>query len=604
MNVPSMTKETEHRAKMDTIGEQNCGAKFKDKEYDFYIISDDVEWEDKLLQDLSKEKPDVKCLSRRDRTLCKFKMENLTEPIQRCKKVVIGFTSISETFNPEFVAVTVVQNMLESKNLGRVQLIPVKITKDAVIPKCLDTLTVANNWEKGFCQKLIATLPQQENSLVRFKTHGQLQAQDSNHDFYIISDNVEWEDKVLQGLLKVNPDVKCLSRKDWQLSKLKIDNLIEPVQRCKKVVVGFTPQSLTCCPELVAATAVMAKIGNSILGKLIPVKVTEDSKIPLFLKPLSLANISNGWDKDFCNKLQSTTTVQHEETVTEYVRKQILTDNGKKTTSSTMNKILNDLIPNGYYDFYYDDDQDHFDDKQYLNDDQDLYDFDNQDYFDDNQGHCDFDNQDHFDDNQGHCDFDNQGHFDDNQGHCDFDNQDHFDDNQGHCDFDNQDHFDDNQGHCDFDNQDHFDDNQGHCDFDNQDHFDDNQGHCDFDNQDHFDDNQGHCDFDNQDHFDDNQGHCDFDNQDHFDDNQGHCDFDNQDHFDDNQGHCDFDNQDHFDDNQGHCDFDNQDHFDDNQDHYDFGNQDHFDDNQDHYDFDNQDHFDDNQDHYDFGNEE
>ena len=39
---------------------------------------------------------------------------------------------------------------------------------------------------------------------------------ENDYDFYIVSDVVEWEEQVLQGLQKIKPEIKCLSRKDWQ----------------------------------------------------------------------------------------------------------------------------------------------------------------------------------------------------------------------------------------------------------------------------------------------------------------------------------------------------------------------------------------------------
>ncbi|XP_071946667.1 uncharacterized protein [Antedon mediterranea] len=122
------------------------------------------------------------------------------------------------------------------------------------------------------------------------------------NDFYIISDDVKWENKVLQGLKTVNPEVKCISRKDWQLGKFTITNLIEPVQRCKKVVVGFTSDTVADKLKYVSATAIQRMLDDNTLdqGKLIPVKVTEDAVIPPFLGTLP---VFNGWEDDLCHKL-------------------------------------------------------------------------------------------------------------------------------------------------------------------------------------------------------------------------------------------------------------------------------------------------------------
>ncbi|XP_033114832.1 uncharacterized protein LOC117115231 [Anneissia japonica] len=136
------------------------------EEYDFYIISEDMEWEKRMLYELQKKMPGVKCLSRKDWKYGKFKIDNLVSPVKRCKRVVVGFTSGMAAGNLEFVAVTAVQQMLDDNSLDQGKLIPVRITEDAMIPVYLETITVANGWEEDFYDRLLNALTEQEIKVV------------------------------------------------------------------------------------------------------------------------------------------------------------------------------------------------------------------------------------------------------------------------------------------------------------------------------------------------------------------------------------------------------------------------------------------------------
>ncbi|XP_033113044.1 uncharacterized protein LOC117113580 isoform X2 [Anneissia japonica] len=129
-----------------------------DKHYDFYIISEDIKWEEQVIHGLQKRKLEVKCLSRKDWQPGKYKLENLTKPIRRCTKVIVGFTSEPVSGNMEFVVANAVQQMLDNNTLNHGKLIPVKITQAAVIPDYLGPITVANGWEENFYDKLLNTL--------------------------------------------------------------------------------------------------------------------------------------------------------------------------------------------------------------------------------------------------------------------------------------------------------------------------------------------------------------------------------------------------------------------------------------------------------------
>ncbi|XP_071952109.1 uncharacterized protein [Antedon mediterranea] len=121
-------------------------------DYDFYIISNDREWEKKTLQDLQNENPEVKCLSRK-RKNGKFKMKYLIEPMSRCKMIIVGFTwHLSED---KFSAVGAIEKLLDNNTLQQKRLLAVKITNDAVVPQALETLQVLNGWEGDICQQII-----------------------------------------------------------------------------------------------------------------------------------------------------------------------------------------------------------------------------------------------------------------------------------------------------------------------------------------------------------------------------------------------------------------------------------------------------------------
>ncbi|XP_033127948.1 uncharacterized protein LOC117125536 [Anneissia japonica] len=144
-----------YKGNKDSIQENISGTR-TDIYYDFYIISKDIKWEEQVICELQKRK--LKCLSRKDWQPGKYKLENLTKPIRRCTKVIVGFTSEPVAGNMEFVAATAVQQMLDNNTLNHGKLIPVKITQAAVIPDYLGPITVANGWEENFYDKLLNTL--------------------------------------------------------------------------------------------------------------------------------------------------------------------------------------------------------------------------------------------------------------------------------------------------------------------------------------------------------------------------------------------------------------------------------------------------------------
>ncbi|XP_033109932.1 E3 ubiquitin-protein ligase TRIM71-like [Anneissia japonica] len=124
---------------------------------DFYVISDDAEWEKTTIIELQKRRPGIRCICRDEWIPGKYRLENLTEPVNTCKKVVVGFAP-SSTGSPNFLAQTVVQEMLDSNNINEGKLIPVRISRNAMIPKCLRVLTPANSWEHNVYEKLLRAL--------------------------------------------------------------------------------------------------------------------------------------------------------------------------------------------------------------------------------------------------------------------------------------------------------------------------------------------------------------------------------------------------------------------------------------------------------------
>ncbi|XP_071954612.1 uncharacterized protein [Antedon mediterranea] len=155
-----------------------------DNDYDFYIISNSAGWEEKVIQDLQRENPDVKCLSRKDRTLGKYEIDNLIEPVKKCKKVLVGFTSEPVTDKLKYVSATAIQRMLDDNTLDQGKLILVKVTEDAVIPPSLETLSVFNGWEEGLCHKLVGNLLDQD--ILKISAKGLLHHSQAKIEKYLI----------------------------------------------------------------------------------------------------------------------------------------------------------------------------------------------------------------------------------------------------------------------------------------------------------------------------------------------------------------------------------------------------------------------------------
>ncbi|XP_033109922.1 tripartite motif-containing protein 54-like [Anneissia japonica] len=131
-------------------------------EYDYYVISDDEEWEKNTISGLKKKK--IRCISRKEWIPGKSKLDNLIEPLKNCKKVVVGFQSSSLSGNPNYLAQTVVQKMLDNNSINKGKLIPVRISKDAMIPECLSLLTPANGWEDNFFEMLLYALYEEKSA--------------------------------------------------------------------------------------------------------------------------------------------------------------------------------------------------------------------------------------------------------------------------------------------------------------------------------------------------------------------------------------------------------------------------------------------------------
>ncbi|XP_033109867.1 uncharacterized protein LOC117111090 [Anneissia japonica] len=124
-------------------------------EYDFYVISDDEDWENKVIIELQKRRQGLRCYSKRDHIPGKPKLENFIDGVNKCKKVVVGFTSTLSTGYLMFVTENAVQKMVDNNIIGSGKVIPVKITQDAIIPDILNIFSPADGWEDSFYEKLL-----------------------------------------------------------------------------------------------------------------------------------------------------------------------------------------------------------------------------------------------------------------------------------------------------------------------------------------------------------------------------------------------------------------------------------------------------------------
>ncbi|XP_033127290.1 uncharacterized protein LOC117125038 [Anneissia japonica] len=122
------------------------------------------------------------------------------------------------------------------------------------------------------------------------------------YDIYVIGDSAEWENTTILELQRKRPGIQCISRNDWIPGKYKLDNLVKPVSTCKIVVVGFTASSSTGSSNYLAQSVFQECLENNDIdeGKLIPVMISKDAKIPDCLKLLTPAN---GWEDNVYEKL-------------------------------------------------------------------------------------------------------------------------------------------------------------------------------------------------------------------------------------------------------------------------------------------------------------
>ncbi|XP_033108607.1 tripartite motif-containing protein 2-like [Anneissia japonica] len=132
-----------------------------DEIHDFYVISDNAVWEKTTIIELQKRRQGIRCISRNEWIPGKYKLDNLIKPVNNSKKVVVGFTPSSSTGSPHYLAQFVVQKMLANNNIGK--LIPVRISKDSMIPECLSVLTSANGWEDNLYELLLGALHEEKS---------------------------------------------------------------------------------------------------------------------------------------------------------------------------------------------------------------------------------------------------------------------------------------------------------------------------------------------------------------------------------------------------------------------------------------------------------
>ncbi|XP_071952095.1 uncharacterized protein [Antedon mediterranea] len=78
--------------------------------------------------------------------------------MHQCRKVVVGFGPESMNDQVKYVVATAIQKMLDNNTLDQAKVIPVKLTRDAVIPPCLEAFQEINVWEEDLSQKLINQL--------------------------------------------------------------------------------------------------------------------------------------------------------------------------------------------------------------------------------------------------------------------------------------------------------------------------------------------------------------------------------------------------------------------------------------------------------------
>ncbi|XP_033110065.1 uncharacterized protein LOC117111263 [Anneissia japonica] len=281
--------------------------------YHFCIISDDPEWETTLMEELKQKRPDLNYTFMKKWRL--GKPETINRTIGKSKNVIVGFSPKSLTDYSKYAAHSVVLEMLEAKTLDNDKIIPFKITEDGVVPPGFESF-LCDVWEEFFVDKLLQKIdkcePQVEvsegntdasiDNLTEMDVKDSKEVQNDMYDFCFISDNSEWENNLMEKLQERIPDIKCTSKQD--LSKLNKDNLITKIEKSKKVILGFSTQSVTLHSNS-AANVVKEMLEENTLhhAKLIPVKISFDAFVPPDFK---LFTVANGWEKQFVEKLEET----------------------------------------------------------------------------------------------------------------------------------------------------------------------------------------------------------------------------------------------------------------------------------------------------------
>ncbi|XP_033105123.1 uncharacterized protein LOC117107533 isoform X2 [Anneissia japonica] len=157
------TKRIKHE---NTTGEVGTGMEIEEAEelqVTNNTVEDETDWESQVIKGLQMRKKNVKCLSSKDHIPGKLILENLIEPVKKCKRVVVGFRSEAATESAFYVAASALTQTLNDQTLTQGKLIPVRISEDARIPECLALLITANWWKDDFYDKLLQSLSQQDD---------------------------------------------------------------------------------------------------------------------------------------------------------------------------------------------------------------------------------------------------------------------------------------------------------------------------------------------------------------------------------------------------------------------------------------------------------
>ncbi|XP_033100319.1 uncharacterized protein LOC117103804 isoform X2 [Anneissia japonica] len=286
--------------------------KAKGGSYHLCIVSDDIEWETKLMEDLQHKRPELKCT-----ILKKWKPETINSVVIESRRIIIAFSPKPLMEYSKYAAHSVVIEMLKAETLNDAKIIPVKVSEDAVVPIEFESFTLVNGYEENFVDKVLEDLDEcaimetqksdmphvssiktfkgssEKLSSDEIKTQLEETSENEVHDFYVISDDAEWEQKIITELKKRRQGIRCISRSDWIPGKSKLLNLIEPVKICKKVVVGFSPSPGSTSTHYLAEVLFQKMLVDNNFGKLIPVKISKDSMIP---EGLNMLTSANGWE--------------------------------------------------------------------------------------------------------------------------------------------------------------------------------------------------------------------------------------------------------------------------------------------------------------------